>query len=104
MCQVYASSIHSPIELLHSMISPWPFYHLGFDIFGPFSLATGQLKFLIMVVDYFTKLVRAEAVPQITVERVRHFYLRNIMYRFGLRDIILFVNDMQFMSSFVVEF
>lgn len=60
--QVFASFIHSPVELLHSVFSPWSFYQYGSYILGPFPVAVGHLKFLIVVIDYFTKWVEAEAV------------------------------------------
>lgn len=40
----------------------------------PFPLAPSHLKFILVGVDYFTKGVKAEAVPKITAERVRRFY------------------------------
>lgn len=54
-CHIYAPFIHSPTELLHSIISPWLFYQWRSHILDPFPLAAGQLKFLIVVVKYFTK-------------------------------------------------
>jgi len=36
------------------------------DILDPFPRATGQRKFLLVAVDYFTKWVEAEAVASIT--------------------------------------
>lgn len=62
-CQIHAPFIHSPIEFLHSMVSPWPLYQWGSNILGLFPLAKGQLKFLIVDVDYFTKWEEAEVVP-----------------------------------------
>lgn len=47
---------------------------MGSDILGPFPLVSGQLKFLIVAVVYFTKWVEDKVVPLITTGRVRHFY------------------------------
>lgn len=103
-CQIYAPFIHSSAELLHSVIFSWPFYQWGYDILIPFPLAATQLKFLIVVVDYFTKWVEAEALPRIMTEWVRQFYWRNIICRFGLPGIIISDKDTQFSCSSVVEF
>ncbi|RDX80198.1 Gypsy retrotransposon integrase-like protein 1, partial [Mucuna pruriens] len=65
-CQRFAEAHKAPPEPLHSVMSPWPFYKWGIDILGPFPVAPGQLKFLIVVVDYFTKWVEAEPVATIT--------------------------------------
>nr|XP_009766882.1 PREDICTED: uncharacterized protein LOC104218159 [Nicotiana sylvestris] len=34
-CQRYANNMHRPAELLHLVISPWPFMKWGMDIVGP---------------------------------------------------------------------
>lgn len=70
-CQKFFKLKQSPAEELKSMTSPWPFHQWGIDIVGPFPLAPGQLKFLILGVDYFTKWIEVEAVAKITAERVR---------------------------------
>ncbi|CAI8593329.1 unnamed protein product [Vicia faba] len=74
-CQIFSLFIHTLAILLHSVVSPWPFYQWGMDILGPFPVAPGQLKFLFVAVDYFTKWVETEAMVQITAKRVRHFLL-----------------------------
>ncbi|XP_058784142.1 uncharacterized protein LOC131658910 [Vicia villosa] len=61
----------------------------GADMLGPFPIAPGQLKFVIVVVDYFTKWIEAKAVARISAEKVRRFYRRNIICRFGLPGIIV---------------
>lgn len=61
-CLIYAPFTHSSTELLHLVISPWPFYQRGEDILNPFPLGIGKLKFLIVAVDYFTKWVEVEVV------------------------------------------
>ena len=62
---------HAPANDLTSVFSPWPFHKWGVDIVGPFPLAPGQLKFLIVGVDYFTKWIEAEAVSRITADKVK---------------------------------
>jgi len=46
------------------MLSPWPFAKWGMDVLGPFS--PGQVKFLIVAVDYFTKWIEAKPLTTIT--------------------------------------
>ncbi|KAL0394706.1 UNVERIFIED_CONTAM: hypothetical protein Slati_4436800 [Sesamum latifolium] len=48
------------------MLSPCPFRQWGIDIVGPFPLAVGQWKFLLVAVDYLTKWVGAEPLARIT--------------------------------------
>ncbi|RDX66872.1 Gypsy retrotransposon integrase-like protein 1, partial [Mucuna pruriens] len=68
-CQRFAEDHKAPPERLHSIMAPWPFHKWGIDILGPFLIAPGQLKFLIVTVDYFTKWVEAEPVATISAER-----------------------------------
>ncbi|XP_070023325.1 uncharacterized protein [Nicotiana sylvestris] len=63
-CQRYGNNMHRPAELLHPVISPWPFMKWGMDIVGPLPQAKGQVKFLLVLTDYFTKWVEAGAFKQ----------------------------------------
>ncbi|RDX78974.1 hypothetical protein CR513_40669, partial [Mucuna pruriens] len=94
-CQRFAKGYRAPPEVLHSMALPWPFSRWGVDILGPFPLAPGQIKFLVVVVDYFTKWIEAEPVAVTSAERIK---------RFGLPAIIVSNNDTQFASKVTVEF
>ncbi|XP_071714611.1 uncharacterized protein [Rutidosis leptorrhynchoides] len=64
--------------------SPWPFYKWAIDIVGPFPPGAGNVKFLIVAIDYFTKWVEAKAVRTITGEQVRNFVWEYIVCRFGI--------------------
>ncbi|KAL0407307.1 UNVERIFIED_CONTAM: hypothetical protein Slati_4044600 [Sesamum latifolium] len=56
-CQKHATLIHQPAELLNVMLSLCPFSQWGMDIVGPFPLAPEQKKFLLVAIDYYTKLI-----------------------------------------------
>ena len=71
---------------------------------GPFPVEARELNFLILAVNYFTKWVEAEAVARITAKRVHRFYWRNIIFRFGLRGVIVSYDGTQFSSSSIIEF
>jgi hypothetical protein len=53
-CQRFARIMKSPLEYLH-LTSPWPFAKWGVDIVGPMPPGKGNKKFVVVVVDYFTK-------------------------------------------------
>ncbi|XP_071741151.1 uncharacterized protein [Rutidosis leptorrhynchoides] len=62
---------HAPHNRIpkHDMIhvnSSWPFHKWAIDIVGPFPAGPGNVKFLIVAIDYFTKWVEAKAVRTIT--------------------------------------
>ncbi|KAK2425775.1 hypothetical protein QL285_024519 [Trifolium repens] len=103
-CQRYAELHHSPGEPLKTVMSPWPFYMWGVDILGPFPTSKGQVKFLMVAVDYFTKWIEAEPVATITAEQVIRFYWKKIICRFGLPKFIVSDNGTQFTSEKVIQF
>ncbi|RDY14485.1 Tf2-9, partial [Mucuna pruriens] len=103
-CQRFAEGYKAPPEMLHTMASPWPFYRWGVDILGPFPLAPGQIKILIVAVDYFTKWIEAEPVAAISTEKVKKFLWKKIICRFGLPATIVSDNGTQFASKTIVEF
>ncbi|RDX62562.1 Pro-Pol polyprotein, partial [Mucuna pruriens] len=103
-CQRFASTHQAPAERMHAVTSPWPFHKWGIDILGPFPLAPGQLKFLMIAIDYFTKWVEAEPMAAITAERVKRFVWKKIICRFGLPAEIVSDNGTQFASSTTAKF
>ncbi|KAL0445446.1 UNVERIFIED_CONTAM: hypothetical protein Slati_2267300 [Sesamum latifolium] len=89
-CQKHSSLIHRPAKPLTTMLYPCPLAQWGIDIVGPFPLVSGQRKFLLVAIDYFTKWVEAESLSRITEAEVMKFIWKNIICRFGLpREIIL---------------
>ena len=76
--------------------SPWPFAQWRIDIMGSFSLGKKQLRFLIVVIDYFTKWVEAEPVTTIREAKVTSFVWKNIICRFGVPHVIKSDNGKQF--------
>ena len=102
-CQKFSDKKHAPAHELTSVYSQWPFHKWAVDIVGPFPLALGQLKFLIVGVDYFTKWIEAEAVAKITAERIKKFYWKKIICRFGLPRYIVFDSGTQIASSTVTD-
>ena len=55
------------------MTAPWSFAQWGLDIMGPFPTALRQLKFLVVGIDYYTKLVEAEPLTTITEKNIHSF-------------------------------
>ncbi|XP_070055250.1 uncharacterized protein [Nicotiana tomentosiformis] len=64
-CQRYANNMHRPAELLHPIISLWPFMKLGMDIVGPLPQDKGKVRLLLVLTDYFSKWVEAGAFKQV---------------------------------------
>ncbi|KFK22070.1 hypothetical protein AALP_AAs48547U000400 [Arabis alpina] len=63
-CQRHAPKIHQPTEKLSSVTSLYPFMRWAMDIVGPLH-ASKQKRFLLVLTDYFSKWVEAEAYASI---------------------------------------
>jgi len=82
--QRFAPVHHQPTTPLTMIHSPLPFVMWGMDILCPFLKLTGQCKFLLVAVDYFTK------------KEVRKFIWKNIITRFRVPRAMVFDNGQQF--------
>ena len=61
------------LEELTTMINPWPFIGWGIDLIGQLSKGRGEAQYVVVVVDYFTKWVEAEALTSITPMNIKNF-------------------------------
>ena len=66
-CQKFDNISHLPAEGLHNVMAPWPFVNLGSRYSWTFSLVKGQVKFLLVGIDHFTKWIKVEPVSTILV-------------------------------------
>ena len=101
-CRIYqehAKISRLPSEPLTSITSPWPFQQWGLDILGPLPIGKGQCKFIIVVVDYFTKWAEAEPLARITEQKIRNFVWQAIVCRFGIPRALVSDNGKQFDNS-----
>ena len=96
ICQEHAKISRLPSKPLTSITSPWPFQQWGLDILGPLPIGKGQCKFIIVVVDYFTKWAEAEPFGTITEQKIRNFVWRAIICRFGIPRALVSDNGKQF--------
>ena len=86
--------IHQPAGSLNPIISLWPFAQWGLDIIGPFPYATGNQRFVLVAVDYFTKWTEAEVLANIQDVDVKRFVWRNIVMRFGVPKSLVLDNGL----------
>ena len=95
-CQRFGNIQRLPAERMTTITSPWPFAQWGIDIVSPLPIGKGQLKFLLVAIDYFTKLVEAEALATITKAKIRSFVWKNVICRFKIPMMIISDNGRQF--------
>ncbi|KAK3000909.1 hypothetical protein RJ639_021378 [Escallonia herrerae] len=95
-CQKFAPISHTPVVPLTSIISPIPFAVWGMDLLGPFPMASGQRRFVIVAIDYFTKWTEAESLATITSAKCEDFFWKNIVCSFGVPRALVIDNGKQF--------
>ncbi|XP_057739875.1 uncharacterized protein LOC130956973 [Arachis stenosperma] len=72
---------------------------MGDGLVRPFSQAPGQVEYLIVGIDYFTKWIEAEPLASITAQKSRRFIYKNIITRYGIPYSINTDNRTQFTDS-----
>nr|KYP73559.1 Transposon Ty3-I Gag-Pol polyprotein [Cajanus cajan] len=95
-CQKHGNLIHASAAELHSVSSPWPFSLWGIDVLEPFPMAKGQVKVLLVAVDYFTKWIEAKPLACISATNVQKFVWKSLVTRFGIPYAIVSDNGLQF--------
>ena len=95
-CQKHAPIVRQPPEMLTSINSPIPFAMWGMDILGPFPIASGQRKFLVVAIDYFTKWIEAKPLAKITTKQIAQFFWESIICRYGIPRVLFTDNETQF--------
>ena len=66
---------------------------------GPFPKAMGNKKYPLVCTDYFTKWVEAEPLANIGDVDVKRFIWKNIVTRFGVPNVLISDNGLQFDSK-----
>ncbi|XP_016649013.1 PREDICTED: uncharacterized protein LOC107880934 [Prunus mume] len=76
----------------------------GLDLIDLMPQGKGQVKYVVVAVDYFTKCVEAEALATITETRMKDFIWTHICCRFGIPYAIITDNGRQFDSEVFRQF
>ena len=76
----------------------YPFFRVGLDLVGPLPITERNNRFIIVLVDYLTKWVEAEALATAESEDVINF-LKMVFSRHGVPEILVTDNGPQFTSD-----
>jgi hypothetical protein len=87
-CQFFAKQQHVPAQALRTIPPSWPFSMWGLDSVGPFKMAPGGYKHILVAVDKFTKWIEVRAVTTVTSKEVAKF-IEDITHRFGVPNRII---------------
>jgi len=75
---------NQPTHYIQLIEPTWPLQRWGMDLIGPMPNAQENLKYAVVVVEYFTKWVEAKPLRTITSATVQRFLWQNIVCRFGV--------------------
>jgi hypothetical protein len=76
----------------------------GLDLLGPLPPAQGNLKYVVVAVEYFSKWIEAKPLATITLVTIQKFFWQNIVCRFGVPKAITVDNGTQFDAEAFKEF
>ncbi|RDY01767.1 Pol polyprotein, partial [Mucuna pruriens] len=83
-------NINAAPSAFHNLTSPWPFSMWSLDIIGPIKpKASNGYRFILVVIDYFTKWVKAASYPNVTKNVVVKFIRKDIIWRYSLPSHII---------------
>ena len=90
----------SPMQL-HTVSQPW--HTIGVDIMGPLPKTPRQKRFLLVIVDYFTRWVEMFALRNTTATDIANILINEVICRYGIPSYILSDNGPQFVSQLFNE-
>ena len=102
-CQLYTRKMRSHTTLLFPIISVGPFMKWGIDYMTCNLASDGGHKYIIVVVDYFTKW--AEEMPTFKVDRetTTFFVFNQIITQFNIPKVIFNDHGSHFQNSMMTE-
>ncbi|XP_025678902.1 uncharacterized protein [Arachis hypogaea] len=103
-CHENANFHKAPATELSLLTSSRPFSHWGVDLLGPFPVSPGQVKYLIVAIDYYTKWIEGEPLASISSSNCRKFMWRQVITRFGIPEVVISDNGTQFTDKKFEEF
>lgn len=90
----------APMQI-HIVTQPW--HTIGIDIMGPFPPTFRRKRYLLVIVDYFTRWVEFFALRQTTATDIVQILVNEIVCRYGVPSYILSDNGPQFIAHLFTE-
>jgi ribonuclease HI len=103
-CQKYARDQKQPSSLTQLIQPTWSSQRWGLDLLGPLPPAQGNLKYVVVAIEYFSKWIEAKPLATITSVTVQKIFWQNIVCRFGVPKAITVDNGTQFDVEAFKEF
>ena len=99
-CQCFGNVQKAPASAMNPIIKPWPFRGWGIDLIGQiFPPSSKGQKFILVVMDYFTKWVEAIPLKMVTSKNMVDFVKEHVVYHFGIPQTITIDQRTKFTSE-----
>ena len=90
------TTLVNPMQL-HTVPAPW--HTIGIDIMGPFPTTPRKKRFLLAIVDYFTRWIELFPLRHTTASHIANILVNEVICRYGVPSYILSDNGPQFISQ-----
>jgi hypothetical protein len=90
--QRFGNVQRSPASVMNPIVKPWPFRGWGINLISQIHLPSSKgHKFIVVVIDYFTKWVEAIPLKIVTSQNMIDFVQEHIIYWLGVPQTILLI-------------
>jgi hypothetical protein len=103
-CQKCARDQKQPSSLTQLIQPTWPLQRWGLDLLGPLPPAQGNVKYVVVAVEYFSKWIEAKPLATITSVTIQNNFWQNILCRFVVPKAITVDNGTQFDAETFKDF
>jgi hypothetical protein len=103
-CQRCARDQKQPSSLTPLIQPTWPLQRWGLDLLGSLPPAQGNLKYVVVAVEYFSKWIEAKPLATITSTTKQKFFWQSIVCRFRLPRAITLITELSSMLKLSKHF
>jgi hypothetical protein len=103
LCQQYKPNNQKPGGLMKPVIVSEPWHTVGIDITGPLPTTRRGNRFILVVVDYFTKWVELFPLQSTKATTIAQIFLDEVICRFGFPIRVISDNGVQFLSNIFTQ-
>jgi hypothetical protein len=102
-CQFFSKRVHVPAHEIQTIPASWPFACWGLDVIRPFKPAPSNFKFVLVLIDKFSKWIEYMPLVKASSEKAVEF-LDQVIHRFDIPNSIITDLGTQFIGNIFWDF
>ena len=99
ICQKFKQPHELPVAPLRPIMSSKPWQIVALDVAGPLTTTDNGNRFIIVAIDHFSKWMEVIATPDFTAYTTAQFLFNQVICRFGIPDMIISDQGVNFESG-----